>query len=178
MEDNNYLQSLEDFSSSLIAACGDEGLQDVAPGWIGRESQQVGRAQCTQAAEEQRALLKPGQRLDQARAVVADRRQRDLRMVAPPQRSDPHTCNKAAPQRCTDDLKKKQPLPQLVGHLPRSVCCPLLSLSGNTPRRWAGTWRVGGSWCGGSPAQRSEKPERQHTHRLSISHKSSTERLH
>lgn len=65
----------------------------------------------------------------------------------------------------------------LVRALPRFVCCHLLSPSGSTPRRWAGTWRVGGSWCGGSPAQRSGTPGRHHTHKLSISHKSSTKRL-
>lgn len=50
----------------------------MAPGWVARQSQQVGRAQRPQAAEEQRSLLEAGQRLDQARAVVADGRQRDL----------------------------------------------------------------------------------------------------
>lgn len=73
-----HLESLEDFASSFIAARGDEGLQDVAPGRVARQSQQVGRAQRTQAAEEHRSLLEAGQRLDQARAVVADGRQRDL----------------------------------------------------------------------------------------------------
>lgn len=50
----------------------------MAPGWVARQSQQVVRAQRAQAAEEQRSLLEAGQRLDQARAVVADGRQRDL----------------------------------------------------------------------------------------------------
>lgn len=50
----------------------------MAPGWVACQSQQVGRAQRPQAAEEQRSLFEAGQRLDQARAVVADGRQRDL----------------------------------------------------------------------------------------------------
>lgn len=50
----------------------------MAAGRVARQSQQVGRAQRTQAAEEHRSLVEAGQRLHQARAVVADGRQRDL----------------------------------------------------------------------------------------------------
>lgn len=39
---------------------------------------QVGGGQAAQAAEEQGAIVEPGQRLDQPGAVIADRRQRDL----------------------------------------------------------------------------------------------------
>lgn len=50
----------------------------MAACWVGCQSQQVGRAEHTQAAEKVRALLESGQRLDQPGAVVADGGQRDL----------------------------------------------------------------------------------------------------
>lgn len=50
-----------------MAACG-----------VGSQRQQVSGGQGTQAAEEERALLESGQRLDQPGAVVADGGQRDL----------------------------------------------------------------------------------------------------
>lgn len=50
-----------------MAACG-----------VGSQRQQVSGGQGTQAAEEERALLEPGQRLDQPGAVVTDGGQRDL----------------------------------------------------------------------------------------------------
>lgn len=74
-----YLQSLEDLAPAFVAGCGDEGLQDVAAGGVGGHREEVGGAQGAQAAEEVRALLKPGQRLDQPGTVVADGRQRNLR---------------------------------------------------------------------------------------------------
>lgn len=45
---------------------------------VGGQRQQVSGGQGAQAAEEQRALVEPGQRLDQPGAVVTDGGQRDL----------------------------------------------------------------------------------------------------
>lgn len=76
----SYLQPLEDLAPALVAGCGDEGLEDVAAGGVGRQCQEVGWAQGAQATEEQRTLLELGQRLDQPGAVIADGGQWDLEM--------------------------------------------------------------------------------------------------
>lgn len=73
-----YLHSLEDLAPPLVARRGDEGLEDVAAGRVGGQSEEVSGAQSAQAAEEVRALLEPGQSLDQAGAMVTDGGQRHL----------------------------------------------------------------------------------------------------
>lgn len=73
-----YLHPLEDLAPPLVARGGDEGLEDVAAGGVGGQSEEVSRVQSAQAAEEVRALLEPGQSLDQAGAMVTDGGQRHL----------------------------------------------------------------------------------------------------
>lgn len=89
----SYLQPLEDLASSLVAGRGDEGLEDVAAWGVRSQRQEVSGGQSAQAAEEERALLEPGQRLDQPGAVVTDGSQRDLEMIEKT-RTAPHCiCN-------------------------------------------------------------------------------------
>ncbi|TNN74468.1 hypothetical protein EYF80_015248 [Liparis tanakae] len=75
---DSYLQPLEDLAPPLVARRGDEGLEDVAARGVGSQRQEVSGGQSAQAAEEERALLELGERLDQPGTVVTDGGQRHL----------------------------------------------------------------------------------------------------
>lgn len=74
----SYLQSLEDLASTFVTRSGDQGLEDVAACRVRGQSEEVSGAQRTQAAEEERAVFKLRQGLDQPRTVVANGSQGSL----------------------------------------------------------------------------------------------------
>lgn len=70
----SHLKLPQDLSFAFVTGERDKGLEGMAARLLRAQAQQLGWAQAVQAVHQDGAVFKAGQRLDQARAVVADRK--------------------------------------------------------------------------------------------------------